>query len=855
MKKVRLHIIRILYGAAVFIAALFISGHFLSGEATATAGEMSAASLPVVTMMTGDVAYNELYGSVDERTAGRCRPPLTLLPESREAALRIQPYGGQIDRVVYEVRTLSGSRLIEKTQAELPAPDTDGSVPVVFTLKNLIEPEEEYLLTVVLTQGEREIRYDTRICCSDAEDPESAVAFVQEFHDKALEGTDLDYLSAYLEPEGESDSLAVVDIHASVEQVAFCGLQPSETIAPVYTVTAAEGSSYLVDGWYVVEMADSGDESRTAHYFCHEYYRISRGTDRFHLIAFRRTMQQIFDPQASPASEDTLPLGVGDGSPETMQNEAGTVTAFVVDGSLYAVDTGTDTVACIFSFADADSTDRREVCPSHNIRILSVTEEGDIDFLVYGYMNRGRHEGSTGVAAYHYAADSHGIREQVYLACDGSYDLLADQIGSGAYQNTAGNLYLALYDHLWEVDTRRGRLRLADASGSGNLVTSEDGRMTAWKESSGDIVYTDLEDFSQQRISPEEDEVLTPVGFLKDDLIVGTARTRDGTRDAAGLVFLPMYRLQILNHSLEVLEDYEQDPYYISEAVIEDSQITLHRVEKTEQGYQEAEDDQIVDTARQTNKAATAAAVTSNTFGQTWSLAVSGLQPENLRYARTKELVYAGTTDRTEELVGTLESMEADGIGQEQHYYVYGIYGYERMCTSAADAVRKAAEEGMSCVMTEDGRYAWKDDDTARCELEGIGEEEDYRSLVQEGTMTAAGACLSAMVRYGGGSADAATLLEEGEDAGSILSESVPGCTVLNLSGCSMAAVLYYPAAGVPVLAAVQEGAVLIIGYGPRNVAVWNPESGTTEFWLRSRAEREFTAAGSRFVTYLPAEE
>ena len=47
----------------------------------------------------------------------------------------------------------------------------------------------------------------------------------------------------------------------------------------------------------------------------------------------------------------------------------------------------------VFSFRDDDSVDVRSNYDHHDIRILSVEDDGDMDFLVYGYMNRGNHEG------------------------------------------------------------------------------------------------------------------------------------------------------------------------------------------------------------------------------------------------------------------------------------------------------------------------------------------------------------------------------------------------------------------------------------------------------------------------------
>ena len=47
-------------------------------------------------------------------------------------------------------------------------------------------------------------------------------------------------------------------------------------------------------------------------------------------------------------------------------------------------------------------TDLRDIHNESKIKILSVEENGNVSFVVYGYMNRGIHEGQTGVLVEYY---------------------------------------------------------------------------------------------------------------------------------------------------------------------------------------------------------------------------------------------------------------------------------------------------------------------------------------------------------------------------------------------------------------------------------------------------------------------
>ena len=83
-------------------------------------------------------------------------------------------------------------------------------------------------------------------------------------------------------------------------------------------------------------------------------------------------------------------------------------------------------LSLVFGFRQGD--DLRGAYDEHAIRILKVDESGSMDFLVYGYMNRGNHEGETGVALYTYDALTNSVEERVFLASTESLDVYKRQI-------------------------------------------------------------------------------------------------------------------------------------------------------------------------------------------------------------------------------------------------------------------------------------------------------------------------------------------------------------------------------------------------------------------------------------------
>ena len=72
--------------------------------------------------------------------------------------------------------------------------------------------------------------------------------------------------------------------------------------------------------------------------------------------------------------------------------------------------------------------DIRENYDEHAIRILKADEGGSIDFVVYGYMNRGEHEGQVGVSVCHYDCVTNTVEEMLFIPTTLSYQVVKEQL-------------------------------------------------------------------------------------------------------------------------------------------------------------------------------------------------------------------------------------------------------------------------------------------------------------------------------------------------------------------------------------------------------------------------------------------
>lgn len=79
-----------------------------------------------------------------------------------------------------------------------------------------------------------------------------------------------------------------------------------------------------------------------------------------------------------------------------------------------------------------DLDDRSELTPD-DIRIERVSEEGNIIFIVYGYMASGSHEGNMGVYVCTYKASSNTVQEKIFIPMDQGFENLSANVSRLSY--------------------------------------------------------------------------------------------------------------------------------------------------------------------------------------------------------------------------------------------------------------------------------------------------------------------------------------------------------------------------------------------------------------------------------------
>ena len=838
--------IKIGVGITAFIASLFLFSAILNRGTTDMTVELSPATYPVISFVSGDELYNTTTGYAKERNVMLMKENITPLGENRSLAFQIRTYSQPIENVSLQVRTKNGERLIEDT--EVKQIEKEGDVWHVYTsLKDLLSDDEEYALTICLMIDGTPLYYNTRVEWKEEVDVQTYLSFAHEFTEDSFgEKEQYSNLKKYLESNssGDNSDFAHVDIHSSLEQVAWGNLGVKRESKIETTLITAEKNIASLNQYYLVQV---GEGSKAEHYRVKEFFRVKKGTDRMHLLEYERTMSRLVFEEDDIFFGDTIYLGIGDEDVQMSESEKGGLIAFTHDGVLFVADPKENRFARAFSYYDKSDYDKRPLMEVPKVEILSVSEDGLVDFAVYGYIPRGMHEGENGLVVYSFDFTKNTLEERLFLSYRGSSEMLCANLKNLLFLNDSSELVFFLDGGIHKVTLEGMEYEtLAENLTPESFCVNESGNRGAWitkKDEIGaeEIRFMDFTNMHFSDIKAKSGEVILPEGFMKEDLVYGIAKKEDVSRDAFGNVFFPRYNVRIQTQSGTVYKDYEKEGLYVTDLVFAGRMVTLKRSRKNEDGsFTAVDDDTIVDNSGDEETRNQLQRVVTENYETVSQIVLSSeFDVKKLQVMRPKINLFE------EEREVTVKTFEEGRV-----FYTFARGRILGVWSEAPDAVRQAYENN-GFVLDERSEYIWqKMELPTKNQIMAV-----HETPVPDGSSSLA-VSLETMMQLEGFSQDADVPLANGFTPAEILNKYMADTEVLNLSGCQTEILYYYLGRDIPVLALTgEQGGILLIGYNSSEFVWMNPEKGTIYKVSKDETADFFSKRGNLFITYYRTKE
>ena len=839
----------IFFGVVLF-AALFLFETVMNLGNTDMTADMAPASYPLVYMNVSGELVNCLHGYRNEMEAAYMRDTITPLENGRDMGITVEKFGTGIAGISYQIRSSDGSRLIEETEIT-DYEETENYLTAYFTVKDLLEQGKEYNFIIRLDlESGRDVRYYTRILLGQDYHVWEKTEFVKKFHEDTFDKANVEQnLAMYLESnrEGDNSSFAKVDIHSSWSQVTWGNLAVQKISEAVIDIKEMMPQTASFQIHYEVEIPYEG---RREKYLVTEYYRIRYTTDRMYLLDFERKMNQLFDEKKSVYNSNKISLGIqGADQIELTECDGGNIFAFAAGNRLLSYNVADNKLALLFSFQDEDNHDRRTVYDEHRIKVLNVDEAGNVQFVVYGYMNRGRHEGENGVQVSYYNSSQNTVEEMAFIPYTKSPELLELDMSRLSFAGNNNRFYMMVDSTIYEMNLSSKQCHvIAENLDGDSFRVSENGKMLAWVEggryAAQSMQFMNLMSGKRMTVEADYGEYVQPLGFMGDDLIYGIADKRDVAMDSSGRTFFPMHTIRIQDEKENILKEYSIPDIYVTSCSVQENQIMLYRVKKEideaggELVYVEETNDQIMYSKKEDVGKNLVETIVVDVMETLTQIAVKDtINTDTLQLLTPREVLFEGEN----------KIVLQDEKETVKRYFVYTIYGLTEVYTEEAAAVNRAYEA--AGVVTDDtGNYVWyRGNRVVRNQIMKItgGEAADE-------TASELAVCLNTILEFEGVNRSTQYMLDSGMTTVEILEENIPDIQVLDLTGCALDAILYYTNQDIPVLTTLEDGsALLITGFNELNIVVMDPKDGTVYKVGMNDATEMLTENGNRFITYM----
>lgn len=827
----------------VFIAALITFCITTNKGNKDMTTKQADATLPVMSFNLDKIKINTLHGYTTEMDPTKMRDCVIPISDDRKLSLSISTYGMAVDRISYKIRSMDGKRLVADDEISSFS-NKDNTIQADVSMPNVMDENTEYLLVFTITSGQDNVYYYSRIMQTDGKAAAKVVEFAKKFHDETFIKDDKSFFTTYMETTtGDRNTLAHVDLTSTVSQITWGSMAAAQYTNPVIALKEINDSYDVVTIDYVMSCVDGKGE--TEYYNVREYFRLRQTESRMYVLNYERTANQIFNSENSFISDSgSVMLGIRSSEAEYRANEAGSVICFVQEGDLYSYDINNGMIIKVFSFRDAEGIDERENWNHHDIKIVSVDEAGSIDFVVYGYMNRGTHEGEVGTGVYHYDGLAHTIDEEAFIPSKTSYEVLKAEMGKMLYLNEKNEFYLMMDDSLYRINLGSMSVKkVVEGLSTGSYCASESNRYFAWVDSanqysSNTIKVMDLKSGKTFEVKKGDDQYLRPLGFIGEDFIYGQANAADVVSDAAGNTTFPMNGLIILDTSDQSeLKTYTPSGGYVENISVDGYTVTIDLIAQNNGVYSEIGQDTIMN--READSKQKIALDTSQSDTKLTVSAISiagGKKPDKLKQLTAQMTINSHDT--------TVDLKFDDNT---VHFYVYAKGDVIFASDNISDAI-KQANDSMGVVIDSNQQYVWmrarKNAVNAFANIACNETDKDADSVVKS---------VSAMLTYNDVTVSVSELIGAGSSAVDVLKNNLPDKEILDLQGVSSEDIIFYISQGNPVFAMTgNTSAVLVTGYSSNGALyIYNPDNGATTSMSYEDADRMFYNGGLHFITYM----
>lgn len=768
---------------------------------------MPTPSFPTVEFEYADHRINLLHGYADEMDTHFIRRNIYVLEDGYDIPIHIELYGSKIDGARFKIFDTDDNSLMQESQVTLSESEDD-TLSGTLRADNIIESGKEYVLDIILTEkGGDEIHYYTRLKKDTGTTLSAQIDMMLKFNrciynvsDEAskefiTENIATDYL------KNDNTDFSEMSIYSSVSGITWGQMKMTPVGDPDIEILDSDGEI----GYFLLSYTASRSEGETTEYYeIADYYRMRVTDTGSYILDLERTADQIFDPSAEDAvGSKSVKAGItSDKDIEMMCNSSGNLSCFVLNDVLWEMDTDKKSLRKIFSFSGGID-DKRGNLDQHDIKIVRVSDDGSIQFIIYGYMNAGLHEGKVGIGVYTYYPENSLIKEQVFIQTDLTFEILKNYIGELFYLNEKNDLYIIADKYLYRMDIEDDSVEvITDDLTAGAYVLHPEGSSIAWHEGGNingtkSINVLDLDTGEGYKVTADDGCSIKAFGFLNKDLVYGQGDADDIYEEDSGNEYLLMTDLYVINDALTIQSEASSGEAYFIRSENEYNRVVAKKAYLTEDGLNDADDYTLFATGLETYLSMSSFTDYEDVKRTVRYIKFAGQATSAGELEIATDTAVMLTDERTSDILNVIDT--------SGKYYVYAEGEVEAAYTDAGEAVRSAYERaGMVC--DSQGRLFYK------------------RGIIPSS-------------------------VEMSQTNFEKAYEMAADRQFINVTGITLTQAMYFTGSKIPIVWEREDGTYIFFGYDTNdNITAYNASTREKVVWSWDSIEELFETSGKTYV-------
>lgn len=888
MKKIGTLVIRIIVMAVFFVITIFLVDKFQNRQYKNLAMEMENATLPLVYVDYEGRYINCLHGYTTVVDTTMLRDCITPVTDDKKVTFAVDDKNGYAKTYSYELWSISSDSLIEN--GDLTS-DTEENGYRIFDIdiRMDIKPDTEYMLIFKLDGADGQtVRYYTRIVVNDNYHASELLDFVEQFNASTFdyeaneEGSFIyPYMQAYKGQDDDSLSMGHLNLTSSYKELVWSGVNPVRITSIIPQIKEIDVNYAVIELDYVTTAENTDGESD--YYSIKEYYRVSYkepeteddtetatgaedaeasedtgeadNAGTISVMNFDRYIDEYFNRTGVDNKNNVYEIGVVlDKKLDYRYSSDNKKIGFVRNGQLWLYNYSENQISMVFGFWMDDVENVRNTYNNYGINMISMDDDGNMIFAVYGYMNRGAHEGKLGISLCSYDAAEQEVTELVFAECNEPYAAMKDEVSRLTYYDGT-NFYFMLGNKVNCINVEEKQLSYyVDHVSLDHVYVSDDMQVMAYDSSdqAADNATLTLVNFATGQtytLDAGAGKSLVCYGFKNRDLIYGICNTADSDisidkdsfakKNLSEKVYsrIPSYKLFIVDENGNQIKEYQKDDNYIIDISVEDDLIYMTKGSKKTDSFRLAEDDFITYKESDDVKRIDITTKTTSGIAKLYFTVPSNIYLTYIPYLNiTKNTV----GDRSSDMLITVEDEYAG-------YMVYDNLGLTGIYEKAGDAINRATQ------------------------IAGIVVSKDGEIVYRQSEMQAYNTIASSIYHQSSGSVDASlwdcvymTLIYEGvtdltyEDMKASGTDPVQVLTELgkypgaDISGISLDLVFGYISNGIPVISRINDGRyVMVVSYNSEAVRYYDPVLDTEVRVSRKEYEAAMSQGNNELYSYV----